>query len=40
MGEQEVQKGERKEMGQKLVKMEKFLGTRNLKGGGHVMTQN
>ena len=33
MRKQEVRKGEGEEMGQKLVQMETFLGTRNLKGG-------
>jgi len=30
MGQKEIQKGERKEIGRKLESMEKFLGMRNL----------
>jgi len=33
MGEKKIQKREKKEMGQKLESIEKFLGTRNLEGG-------
>jgi len=33
MGEKKIQKEERKEMGQKLGSMEKFLGTRKVEGG-------
>ena len=33
LGKKKIQKGEGKEMGQKLGSMEKFLGTRKLEGG-------
>ena len=37
LGEKKIQKRERKEMGQKLALMEKFLGMRKLEGGAIVM---
>jgi len=33
LGEKKIRKREGKEMGQKLVSIEKFLGTRKLEGG-------